>query len=241
MTSAPKYSLVVPCYNEERNLRPLLEAFKAALNGEDLELIIVDNGSTDGTRPELDLLLPMYPFARSVRTEPNRGYGAGILKGLDAAAGEYVGWTHGDLQSPPAAALKAVALAGRTGGDRFLIKGLRRGRPLGDRFFTAAMALFESLLFGANLCDINGQPTLFHRSLLETWASPPQDFSLDLYASVTALKAGFGVIRFGVENAPRERGASSWNKGLGSRLALAARTIAASLKIRAALARGTRA
>ena len=130
-----------------------------------------------------------------------------------------------------------VELAGRTGGENFFVKGLRAGRPASDRFFTGAMGLFESALFGLSLNDINGQPTLFHRSLLKTWTAPPRDFTLDLYAFATALRAGFGVIRFEVRNAPRERGTSSWNKGLASRLGLAARTAAASIKIRAALAR----
>jgi len=241
MTKPPYLSLVVPCYNEAENLGPLLEAFKAEAGHADLELILVDNGSSDRTAAELARLLPLYPFARSVKLEVNRGYGAGILLGLAAASGTYVGWTHADLQFPPAAAFEAAELARRAGGEKLFIKGLRRGRPAGDRFFTCAMGLFESLLFGARLRDINGQPTLFHRSLLDSWTNPPRDFSLDLYACVTARRAGLRPLRFEVENAPRERGASSWNRGLVSRLRLAVRTAASSLKIRAALARGPRA
>jgi glycosyltransferase involved in cell wall biosynthesis len=237
MAEPARFSFVVPCYNEEPNLRPLLEAFSARMDRKDLELILVDNGSTDGTARELARLLPLYPFARSVRVEINRGYGAGILSGLAAAAGEYAGWIHADLQFSPAAAFEAAGLAERSGGEKLFIKGLRRGRPFTDRLFTGAMALFESLLFGGRLRDVNGQPTLFHRSLLGTWASPPLDFTLDLYASVTAVRAGFRVARFEVENAPRRRGASSWNRGLASRLRLAAATAVSSLRLRAALPR----
>ncbi|MDO8805280.1 MAG: glycosyltransferase [Elusimicrobiota bacterium] len=233
----PRYSLVVPCYNEERNLRPLLEGFKAGLNGADLEVILVDNGSSDGTAAELARLLPLYPFASGVRVAVNRGYGFGILSGLAAASGEYVGWLHGDLQFDPGAAFAAAGLAEKAGGEKVFVKGLRRGRPVLDRVFTAAMSLFETLLMGTRLEDINGQPTLFHRSLLETWAEPPGDYSLDLYAYVSAARADFKIVRFEVENSERARGASSWNRGPWSRLSLALRTVAASVRLRAAARR----
>lgn len=235
MTPA-RYSFVVPCYNEAGNLRPLLEGF-ASHGGKDLEVILVDNGSSDGTAAELERLLPLYPFASAVRVPVNKGYGFGILSGLAAASGEYVGWMHGDLQFDPGAAGAAAALAEEAGGGKVFVKGLRRGRSLPDRFFTAAMALFETLLMGARLEDINGQPTLFHRSLLETWTAPPHDFSLDLYAYVSAVRAGFRIARFDVVNSERTRGVSSWKGGLWSRLRLALRLAAASVRVRAA-ARG---
>jgi glycosyltransferase involved in cell wall biosynthesis len=231
---APKFSIVVPCYNESRNLAPLLAAFSTRLERDDFELIVVDNGSSDGTAAELLRLLPLYPFARSVRVEVNRGYGFGILSGLAVAAGEYAGWTHGDLQFDPGAVAQAAGLIERAGEKNIFVKGVRRGRPLRDRFFTAAMSVFETLLMGMRLRDINGQPTLFRRELMKTWTSPPHDFSLDLYAYVSAVRSDLKIVRFDVVNAERKTGASSWNKGGGSRVRLALRTIAASLRLRAA-------
>lgn len=232
MSASPQFSVVIPCYNERPNIGPLLEAFAAAGVPDGLELMIVDNGSSDGTAAELQRLLPRCHFARSVRVEVNRGYGFGILQGLAAARGEYLGWTHGDLQFGAASVIEAVRLAAGSGGGKVFIKGLRSGRPLTDRVFTAGMSLFETLLMGTRLNDINGQPTLFHRSLTELWGNPPHDFSLDLYAYVSAVRAGFRVLRFRVENLDRTRGSSTWNRGLGSRLRLALRTIASSVRIR---------
>lgn len=240
MSPAPELSIVVPCYNEAASLPSLLEAFRLAGAGASYELIVVDNGSSDNTAAELDRLLPAYPFARAVKVETNRGYGFGILSGLGAAAGQAVGWIHADLQFDPAAVFQAARLYKEAGSKKIFVKGLRLGRPFTDRLFTAGMAVFETVLMSALLRDINGQPTLFDRSLLETWTSPPHDFSLDLYACVTARRAGFRVVRFEVENYARLHGVSSWNKGLGTRLALAWRTMAASLRLRAAL-RGGRA
>lgn len=233
MSQIPRFSIVAPCYNEAPNLWPLLDTFSGPCGGGNFELIVVDNGSSDGTAAELARLLPLYPFAKSVRVEVNRGYGFGILSGLAAARGEYVGWTHGDLQFGAGSVAEAGGLIEKAGGGRLFVKGLRRGRPLADRFFTAAMSLFETVLMGTRLRDINGQPTLFHRSLLENWKNPPHDFSLDLFAYAAAAKAGFRVLRFGVDNSARKHGASSWNTGLWSRLRLCLRTIAASFRIRA--------
>lgn len=235
MSAAPKFSIVVPCYNESRNLAPLLEGFSVRLGRDDVELIVVDNGSSDGTAAELGRLLPLYPFARSVRVEVNKGYGFGILSGLAAAAGEYAGWTHGDLQFDPAAIAEAAGLIERYGGGKIFVKGLRRGRPLADRIFTAAMSVFETLLLGTRLRDINGQPTLFHRALMKTWTSPPHDFSLDLYAYVSAVRSDFKILRFDVVNAVRSTGESSWNRGLLARLRLAALMISSSVRMRPGL------
>jgi len=235
MKPNPAISIVVPCYNEEKNLAELLGAFSSRLERDDFELILVDNGSSDGTAAELARLLPLYPFARSVTVPENRGYGFGILSGLATARGRFVGWTHGDLQFDPAAVAVAAGLMERAGGGKIFAKGLRRGRPLTDRFFTGAMSVFESLLMAARLRDINGQPTLFHRSLMDHWDSPPHDFSLDLYAYVSAVKAGFKIIRFEADNLERKHGESAWNRGAGARLALASRTILSSIRMRAGL------
>lgn len=230
---APRFSVVAPCYNEAPNIWPLLETFSGACGGGDFELIIVDNGSSDSTAVELSRLLPLYPFAKTVKVDINRGYGFGILSGLAAASGEYVGWTHGDLQFGAGSVAEAAALIAKSGGGRIFAKGLRKGRPLSDRFFTAAMSAFETVLMGTKLRDINGQPTLFHRSLTESWKNPPHDFSLDLYAYASAAKGGFRVLRFDVDNSARKHGTSTWNTGLMSRVRLCLRTIAASVRIRA--------
>lgn len=229
---SPALSVVVPCYNEAASLAGLLEAFADAGAGADFELVLVDNGSADGTPAELGRLLPRYPFARALRCPENLGYGGGILKGLEAARGEALAWTHADLQFHPSAVFEAWRLFREAGGGRTLVKGLRDGRPLTDRLFTAGMALFETLYLGLPLRDINGQPVVFGRELAALWRRPPGDFSLDLYALATAAAAGFRVIRFPVENRRRERGASSWNRGLLSRLRLACRTVRASAAIR---------
>ncbi len=230
-------SLIVPCYNEERNLAPFAGAFSAALKNTDIEVILVNNGSTDGSAAVLGSLLREYPFLRSVAVPVNRGYGHGILEGLKAARGTVLGWAHGDLQYSPGDLAAAAEELRPLRHEKFFYKGLRRGRPVADRIFTSGMAFFESALLGLRLSDINAQPTFFHRSLTATFAVPPEDFSLDLYAYACAVKNGFKVRRGSITLKERAAGTSSWNRGLGDRVKLIKRTIAASLTIRKELAR----
>ncbi len=134
----------------------------------DIEVILVDNGSIDNSPEVLQNLLPQYPGCRSVRVEKNQGYGFGILSGLRAATGEILGWTHADMQTDPQDALRGLELFDKHGLDIFL-KGRRYGRPLADVVFTLGMSVFETLLLGKPLWDINAQPTMFSRSFFETW------------------------------------------------------------------------
>ncbi|HAF96204.1 MAG: hypothetical protein A2X34_10215 [Elusimicrobia bacterium GWC2_51_8] len=228
-------SLVIPCYNEGENITPLVTGFAGALDSDDFELIIVDNGSGDSSSAILGALAPRFPFLRVVSVPENMGYGYGITQGLKAARGRYAGWAHGDMQYSPVELMKAVESLRFAGEAKIFLKGLRSARPPAETIFTAGMAVFESLLFAAPLWDINAQPTLFHRSLLEYWAGAPADFSLDLYAYALAKKKGFVIKRLPLSLSERSRGRSSWNRCFVDRLRLVARTIKSSLNIRRAL------
>ena len=140
-----EFSLVIPCYNEAANLPLLLERCGALVAEPGVEVILVDNGSTDETPGVLRDLLPKVPGCRSVHVPVNRGYGFGVLAGLGAADGDILGWTHADMQTDPEDALHGLALFRRAGHDIF-VKGRRCGRPLADTMFTAGMSLFETLL-----------------------------------------------------------------------------------------------
>ena len=103
-----KLSIVVPCYNEADNIPLILERFDEVIKTDEVEVILVNNGSTDNSAVVLDELLPNYSFARTVFVPVNQGYGYGILQGLNAAEGDYIGWTHADMQTDPADVLKAL-------------------------------------------------------------------------------------------------------------------------------------
>lgn len=211
----------------------LVERCRPLVADGDIEVILVDNGSTDGSSAVLASLLAGADGIRTVRVERNCGYGFGIVSGLGAATGEIVAWTHADLQTNPLDARTAFDLFRRSGApERLFVKGARHGRPIADRLFTAGMTLFETLLTGKVMRDINAQPTMFHRRFLESWRSPPDDFSLDLYAYWLAKRRRLTVHRFPVHFGVRAHGVSHWNTGMAARMKFIRRTVDFSIRLR---------
>ncbi len=226
-----KFSLIIPCFNEASNLPLLLERCKVLAAKSEVEVILVDNGSTDSTTQLLLNLLARYPGCRTVRVEKNLGYGFGILSGLRAAKGEILGWTHADMQTDPQDVFNGLELFERYGRD-ILVKGRRYGRPLADVIFTIGMSLFETLLLAKPMWDINAQPTMFSHKFFESWRSPPDDFSLDLYAYYQAQSQGLKVYRFPVKFGERAHGVSNWNVNWDAKWKFIRRTIAFSIKLK---------
>ena len=226
-----KLSVVVPCYNEKENIPLMLQRFGELIRRKDIEVILVDNGSTDGSDQVLKELVPDYFFARTVTVPVNQGYGYGILQGLQACRGEYIGWTHADMQTDPKDILKALHIIEKVKEPVF-VKGSRKGRPLFDVFFTMGMSLFETCYLHKKLYDINAQPNIFPRTFYESWENPPYDFALDLYALYMARVNKLKVIRFPVSFPKRIHGESKWNTGLKAKWKFIKRTMTFSVKLK---------
>lgn len=228
----PALSLVIPCYDEAKNLPDLIVRCRALLSQADIEIILVDNGSRDDTQRILSQATQQERL-RSVRVPVNQGYGFGILAGLRAATGDVLAWTHADLQTDPADTLRGLEIFKQNPGKKLFVKGRRTGRPLGDVLFSVGMAAFESALFGMNFWDVNAQPTMFPRSLLQSWKNPPHDFALDLFAYWSAMRQGYAVHRFPVHFGARGHGTvSRWNINWNSKLKMIQRVIGYSWQLR---------
>jgi len=222
-----KLSIVIPCYNESGNIPHLLAAYDQVILRDDIEVIIVDNGSTDDTANILSQLASEYERFLTITTIPeNKGYGFGVLSGLKKAKGEFLGITHGDLQTSPSDVIRALAIIEASDTPQNLyVKGLRTGRPLFDQFFTIGMSIFETIYMRVRLYDINAQPNVFHRSFYESWNNPPHDFALDLYILYMAQRQKLQIIRFRVPFPSRIHGSSKWNTGLSAKWKFIKRTI----------------
>ena len=229
-----KLSIVIPCFNEAKNIPLILEKFENIIKRNDIEVLFVNNGSLDNSKKVLNELLPNYPFAKIVEVKENQGYGFGIISGLNEAQGEFIGYTHADLQTDPGDVIRALdIIEAQNNSEMIYVKGLRRGRPILDNFFTYGMSLFETIYLGTKLWDINAQPNIFHRTFFAKLKKTcPKDFSLDLYFLYVAKKRGFNLVRFNVIFPKRIHGESSWNTGISSRWNFIKRTYKYSIKLK---------
>ena len=228
-----KFSIIVPCYNEEKNISLILNKFSEVIKSEDIEVILVNNGSTDQSQTVFDQLVPNYSFAKVLKLEVNEGYGHGIASGLKAAKGEFVGYTHADMQTDPKDVIKAFnIIESQAEPSRCYVKGDRKGRSFMDQFFTSGMSFFETIYLGKRLWDINAQPNVFHKSFFDNLTGIPKDFSLDLYFLYKAQTQNLEVIRFDVIFPERIHGESSWNTGLSSKWKFIKRTLQFSVKLK---------
>lgn len=229
-----RFSLVIPCFNEEKNIPLLIERCKFIGQHDEIELVLVDNGSIDNTANVIKDFQKSLPYLKLVSVKDNLGYGYGILKGLEQSKGEILGWTHADMQTDPQDILKGLELFYKDKTVNF-VKGRRVKRPFKDNFFTIGMSIFESLLLLKPMYDINAQPTMFSRDLFENWDSPPYDFSLDLYAYYMAMKKGYHIKRFKVFFNDRAFGESNWNISWQAKWKFIMRTIRYSIKLKRSL------
>lgn len=212
---APALSVVLPCYNEAPNLPQVLERYRAAApQGLRWELLLVQNGSTDGSGELLGRLLarPGNGFARAVEVPRNRGYGYGLAAGLSAARGAVLAFSHADLQCDAKDVFDAYALLDKLGGleGGRIVKGRRRRRAFSQTLLTAGMGLWASLCLGRRMNDINAQPKVFSRSLLPKLAPMPDGFELDVHVLYRALAAGWGLATLPVHFGERLHGESKW-------------------------------
>ena len=228
-----KLSIIVPCYNEEKNIPLILEKFNNVIKNEKIEVILVNNGSTDNSAKIFEELLPKFSFAKTVLVPVNQGYGYGILQGLKEAKGDFLGWTHADMQTDPKDVIKSYELLEKENWNKNIyVKGNRKGRPFFDQFFTFGMSVFETIFMGKILYDVNAQPNIFSKEFFSNWKNPPKDFALDLYALYMAKKNKLKVIRFDVLFPERIHGHSTWNTGLASKWKFIKRTMTFSLELK---------
>lgn len=222
-------SIIVPCYNEERNLPFLAEGFEKALKGMDAELVLVNNGSTDNSQQVLEKIAKEYNYVRIAVVPKNIGYGHGILTGLKAAKGDVLAWTHADLQCDPQDVARAYDVFAKQNDRKILVKGNREGR---FSLLTKCFHAFAAILFFRRFDDINGQPKVFHSELMKTFKNPPLGFQFDFYVQRKALQNNYRIISIPVRFGVRKFGYSKWATGMKSRMKNVSRFFGYMLKLR---------
>lgn len=168
--SPPPVSLSVffPAYNDAPSLPLLLENTFTVLPevADDFEVIVVNDGSQDGTAEALSELQKKYPALRVITHERNRGYGGALRSGFAAARKELVFYTDGDGQYDVCEMPKLLA---RVEPDVGLVNGfkLERNDPWHRVFIGAVYNRFARFLFRVRIRDIDCDFRLIRRKLLD--------------------------------------------------------------------------
>jgi glycosyltransferase involved in cell wall biosynthesis len=141
-TSRPRLSVVTPCFNEQGNLselyRRVTDACRASV-GDDYEIVLIDDGSSDATRPIIRDLSEKDPHVVGVLLSRNHGHQLALSAGLHVCRGQRVLIIDGDLQDPPELLSDMMALMDREKAD--VVYGQRDERQGESAFkkFTASM------------------------------------------------------------------------------------------------------
>jgi dolichol-phosphate mannosyltransferase len=136
-------SVLIPFYNEEGNIQPLVDEVHAALNGVDYEIVCVNDCSGDATAAELIAAQAASPDRIKILTHTRRrGKSAALFTGLRHCAGDWVQLLDGDGQNDPADIPRLLARLGEPGGDGpALVGGVRTNRQAeGSKRFASVAA-----------------------------------------------------------------------------------------------------
>lgn len=160
-------SIVLPCYNEEKNISNTVRDVASWIAGRGItcEIIVVDDGSRDRTQDTLESLKAELPALRVIRHEKNSGYGVAVRTGCDAAKTEWIAFMDSDGQFKAA---DLSILLEHTGKYAFITgRRLKRADPLIRRLFGKLLAVMNGLVLGIWIRDVNCGMKMFRREIWE--------------------------------------------------------------------------
>lgn len=218
MTSDRRLSVVIPCFNEERTIRTLID--QVLRSPVVAEVVVVDDGSTDGSRTALAGLAD--PRVRVVLHERNQGKGAALRTGFAHATADFVVVQDADLEYDPAEypVLLEPLLDDRADvvfGSRFL-----SGRPhrvlyfwhsMGNKFLTLLSNMFTDL----NLTDMETCYKCFKREVIQSIEIEENRFGFEPEITAKLASAKFRIFEVGISYSGRtydEGKKINWKDGI---------------------------
>ncbi|MCU0303905.1 MAG: glycosyltransferase family 2 protein [Thermoanaerobaculales bacterium] len=202
----PPYSIVVPCFNEISSIEATINALSEIASPVDAEIIVVDDGSTDGTSQRLAEIAGSraIPGLRVVHQGVNHGYGAAIGAGVRRSRAELVVIIDADGTYPceripelvNAAQSADMVVGSRTEG--------KNPQPWLRRFAKSVLRGHCSWLVGERIPDLNSGLRVFHRSAFDRFSKIlPSGFSLTTTLTVAMMRNRYSVVFIPITYAER--------------------------------------
>lgn len=202
-------SIIVPCFNEEKNLPGAYSSIKEALASLgliDYEILIFNDFSVDGTGKAAEEIKRKDPKVFVIHNKKNMGFGYNYTEGVRIARKKYVMMVPGDNEIPAEAIRKVLSLAGRA--DIVIpYTSNTEVRRFSRRVVSRLFVILMNSLFGLGLTYYNGtcliKSELLKKVPLKTWG-----FAYMASILVRLLRSGASFVEVGVEIQPRETGKS---------------------------------
>ena len=197
----PLLSVIVPAYNEAKTIRQILEKINSV--GIDKEIIVVDDGSCDGTEKILEDI--KYDNLKIIHHSSNRGKGAAFLTGLAHARGEFVIIQDADLEYEPEDYLRLTQAIKQDRADIVLGARFKKGyhglfiHRFGNKLITGLL----NLLFDLKLNDCFTCYKLFRRDTIDLLNLKEQSFTVETEIVAKAVKNGLRIIEVPISYHPR--------------------------------------
>jgi glycosyltransferase involved in cell wall biosynthesis len=198
-------SVVVPLFNEAKNVQPLVNAIERALNQFEYELILVDDGSTDDTFEQLKLLTHSHCVV--LRLKYNHGQSMALALGIDEAKGNYIATIDGDLQNDPADIPKLIDKAHNEQWD--IVSGIRTKRQ--DSFWkTIPSNLANTLIRKLTKIDIKDHGCALKVITKKTAKNLPLHKGMHRFICLLAILNDARVTQVAIRHNARQSGMSKY-------------------------------
>ncbi len=211
----PALTLVVPLLDEEGNVESVAEDLLFAFRTADipLRLLLVDNGSKDGTRAKVRVLEANNDEVRGIYLDENAGYGGGILAGMAEADTPLLGWMWGDAQIEAGDVVRVYRRLLTDKADLAKARRVQRVDGWQRSIVTRVYNLATLWLFHVPSVDTNGCPKIFTRAAWEELAPKSTDWFLDPEVMIGYGRKGLKLAEVDVLAKPRTKGVSKVGTG----------------------------
>lgn len=198
-------SIIIPAYNEGDIILRMLDECIHSLNGINSDIIVVDDGSRDGTYKRVQEFAKLHCNVRLVNYGDNHGKGFAIKYGFKYATGELVAFIDADMNLHPKQILRMIECMEKTGTD--VVVGSKRhpcskvNYPLKRKILSEVYYLFVRTLFGIPVKDTQVGLKLFKREVLENVLPKTlvKKYAFDIEILANAHRMGYKIIESPIE------------------------------------------